>query len=101
MASGLATAGLVMAALAVGAPAAWATVQDGEAGEAAAPAAPAPVHVLVRAERLIVRPGETRENTSVLITDGRIVAIGPELAAPEGATVVEGPVVCAGFIDPW
>ncbi|MCB9902777.1 MAG: amidohydrolase family protein [Planctomycetes bacterium] len=101
VASGLATAGLVMAALAVGAPAAWAAVQDGEAGEAAAPAEPAPVHVLVRAERLIVRPGEVRENTSVLITDGRIVAIGPELAAPEGATVVEGPVVCAGFIDPW
>lgn len=102
VASRLATAGLVMAAMSVGgSAAARATVQDGEAAAEVAPERAAPVHVLVQATRLIVRPGEERENTSVLITDGRIVAIGPDLAAPEGATVVQGEVVCAGFIDPW
>lgn len=109
VASRLAVAGLAMTALSVGGAAAWAAasgpalaliVQDGEAAEDAQAEA-APVHVLVQAARLIVRPGEELENTSVLITDGRIVAIGADLAAPEGATVVEGAVVCAGFIDPW
>jgi imidazolonepropionase-like amidohydrolase len=111
VASRLATAGLAMAALAVGSasadaaatemsPLATAAPQDDESADEVAEEA-APVHVLVKASRLIVRPGEELENTSVLITDGRIVSIGAELEAPEGATLVEGAVVCAGFIDPW
>jgi len=111
VASRLATAGLAMAALAVGStsasaaatemspPATAAPQDDASADEVAEESAP--VHVLVKASRLIVRPGEELENTSVLITDGRIISIGAELEAPEGATVVEGAVVCAGFIDPW
>ena len=108
LANGLATAGLAMAALAVGSVPAdaatsrayWLDDEEDVATEEAAPEEP-PVQILVRAERLIVRPGEERENVSVLITDGRIVAIGADLEAPEGATVVQGAVVCAGFIDPW
>jgi imidazolonepropionase-like amidohydrolase len=61
----------------------------------------APPPVLVRAERLIVRPGEVVENGAVLIQDGRIVAVGKGLTAPEGARELEGRVVCAGFVDAW
>ena len=114
VASGLASAGLMMTAwswttgtatarpMGTAEPATtprFVLVQDEE--EAEAPPAAEPNHVFVRAERLILSPGEERASTSVLITDGRIVAIGADLEAPEGATLVEGPVVCAGFIDPW
>lgn len=57
---------------------------------------------MVRAERLVVRPGQVRENASVLVRDGRIVRVGgADLALPEGATEVRGSVVCASFLDPW
>ena len=56
---------------------------------------------VVRAEKLIVRPGDVRENTSVLIRDGKILQIGSGIVVPEGATEVKGAVVCASFIDPW
>ncbi|HVS17094.1 MAG TPA: amidohydrolase family protein [Planctomycetota bacterium] len=57
--------------------------------------------VLVRAERLYVRPGEVVEDGAVLIQDGRIVAVGKGLSAPEGARELSGRVVCAGFVDAW
>lgn len=57
--------------------------------------------LLIRAERVITRPGDVLENASVLVRDGRITAVGPDLEAPEGARVVEGAVVCAGFFDTW
>ena len=57
--------------------------------------------LLIRAERVIVRPGEELENAAVLVQDGRIAAVGIGLEAPEGARVVEGEVVCAGFVDCW
>ena len=64
--------------------------------------APAPSPALVlRAKRVIVRPGKVLENASVLVENGRIVAVGAELTVPENAQVVEGEVVCAGFIDAW
>lgn len=56
---------------------------------------------LVKAEKVIVRPGKTLENASVLIVNGRITAVGTDLEAPEGAEVLEGKVVCAGFLDVW
>ncbi|MCK6445704.1 MAG: amidohydrolase family protein [Planctomycetes bacterium] len=56
---------------------------------------------LIRAEKLIVRPGKVEERTAVLVQDGRIVAIGEHLTAPEGAREIDGKVVCAGFIDAW
>ena len=57
--------------------------------------------VLIRAEKLVVRPGVEMAGASVLVHDGVIAAVGKDLEAPEGAKVVEGAVVCAGFIDPW
>lgn len=57
--------------------------------------------VLIRAERVILRPGQELANASLWIEDGVIVAIGTDLVAPEGARVIEGRVVCAGFVDAW
>lgn len=69
---------------------------------AAEPQAPAPEpSLLVRAEKVIVRPGVELENASILIQRGRIVAVGADVTAPEGATVLEGRVVSAGFVDAW
>jgi len=57
--------------------------------------------VLIRAERVILRPGQELTNASLWIEGGVIVAIGTDLPAPEGARVIEGRVVCAGFVDAW
>lgn len=57
--------------------------------------------LLVRGEKVYVRPGRVIENGAVLIQDGVVINVGRELQAPEGARVVEGKVVCAGFIDAW
>jgi imidazolonepropionase-like amidohydrolase len=57
--------------------------------------------VFIRAARVIKRPGEVLENASVLVREGKIVAVGFDLKKPEGAREIEGKVVCAGFIDPW
>lgn len=64
-------------------------------------AMPARETILVRAEHVIVRPGHVLDGAQVLVRDGRIVAVGSDLEAPEGARVIEGRWVCAGFIDPW
>lgn len=64
-------------------------------------ATPARETILVRAEHVIVRPGRVLDGAQVLVRDGRIVAVGTDLEAPEGARVIEGRYVCAGFIDPW
>ena len=56
---------------------------------------------LIRAEKVIVRPGEVLENTDVLVRDGRILQLGQGIALPEGAKEVRGAVVCASFIDVW
>lgn len=56
---------------------------------------------VIRAEKLIVRPGHVLENTSVLVREGEIVQVGADIEVPEGATEVKGAVVCASFIDPW
>jgi len=75
-------------------------VQAGPAVQAEPGAEEAAVFV-IRAAELHLRPGEVRENTSVLVRDGRILQIGADIAPPEGAQVIEGAVVCAAFIDPW
>ena len=54
----------------------------------------------IRSDRIIVRPGEEISG-AVLIQDGRIIAVGPGLPAPEGARTLEGAVVCAGYLDAW
>jgi len=61
-----------------------------------------PREVLVlRAEKVIVRPGQVLEGASVLIEDGLITQVGKIVTPPEGAREIRGKVVCAGFIDPW
>jgi imidazolonepropionase-like amidohydrolase len=80
---------------------AGAATQDGGVTQDAE-AAPAPeTAILVRAGRLILRPGRELQDTAVLIQGGRIAAIGADLPVPEGAQVLEGAVVCPGFIDGW
>src|SRR5262245_30174602 len=61
----------------------------------------APEVLYVRAERLIVRPGVELEGASILVRDGRIAAVGKDLAKPDGARELSAPVVCAAFLDPW
>jgi len=55
----------------------------------------------IHAQRLIVRPGEELSNAALLVRDGRIIAVGSDVVAPEGAREITGEVACAGFIDPW
>lgn len=57
--------------------------------------------LLIKAERLIVSPGEELENVTVLVDQGRIVQIGKDVESPTDARTLEGKVVCAGFIDSW
>ncbi len=57
--------------------------------------------LFLRANKVIVSPGKSLDNMSLLVRDGRIVAMGSELSAPEGAQTIEGEVICAAFIDPW
>jgi imidazolonepropionase-like amidohydrolase len=57
--------------------------------------------LVVKAERLIVRPGDELSNGMLLIEQGVIVAVGQDLPVPEGSRVLEGKVACAGFVDPW
>jgi imidazolonepropionase-like amidohydrolase len=73
-------------------------------GAPGVPAAPAPAQdesLWIRAERVIVRPGVELADAAILVERGVIVAIGPEVEAPEGARRIEGAVACAGFVDPW
>jgi imidazolonepropionase-like amidohydrolase len=69
--------------------------------EGATPASPGAGALIVRGEKIVVRPGEELENASVLVQDGRIVAVGANLEAPEGAREIRGKVVCPGFVDAW
>jgi len=57
--------------------------------------------LFVKAHRVIVRPGEELADAALLIRAGHIVAVGKDLAAPEGARTLEGEVACAGFVDAW
>ncbi|MBM3975453.1 MAG: amidohydrolase family protein [Planctomycetes bacterium] len=57
--------------------------------------------LLIRAKRLLTRPGEELANADVLVRDGAIVGVGKGLVAPEGTRTLEADVVCAGFLDPW
>jgi len=75
--------------------------QDDAAAESDAALGEDDPAVLIRAEKLIVRPGRVLTDVSVLVRGGVIVAVGPDLTAPEGATEIQGAVVCAGFIDAW
>tara|TARA_R110002126_G_scaffold6119_14_gene32306 strand:+ start:6891 stop:8294 length:1404 start_codon:yes stop_codon:yes gene_type:complete len=80
-------------------------VVEGEKPEEAAPEEvalePLAPGIVLRGERVILRPGKVLENASVHVRDGVIVAVGSSIDVPEGAQVIEGKVICAGFLDPW
>ena len=63
--------------------------------------AAAPKSFLLKADKVIVRPGKVLEPGSVLIQGGKILAVGQDLEAPEGAEVLQGKVICPSFLDPW
>jgi len=68
----------------------------------AAPSPPAQGDIVaVRAHKLHVSPGKVLEDATLLIRAGVIVQVGNDLEVPEGARLIEGDVVCAGFMDPW
>lgn len=73
--------------------------QDEE--EAAPAAAPEPAPVLIRAAKAVLAPGDERENVDILIRGERIAAVGAGLEVPEGAQVIEAPMVTTGLIDSW
>lgn len=68
----------------------------------ASSAKPLGVHALVNA-RLIISPGHTIENGTLIVRDGRIEAVGLHIRVPMEARVhdMEGRTVHAGFIDPY
>jgi imidazolonepropionase-like amidohydrolase len=61
---------------------------------------PASVHALVGG-RIVVKPGQEIEKGTIVLRDGRIVAVGAEVAVPEEARVhdMAGTTIYAGFID--
>jgi imidazolonepropionase-like amidohydrolase len=60
-------------------------------------------NLVVSNARIIVKPGQTIENGSIVVTNGRVSSVGPGAPAgvPRGATVIDGTgmTVIAGFID--
>lgn len=63
---------------------------------------PPGTHALVGA-RVFTQPDTSFSNATVVIRDGRIAAIGPEVTPPADARVwdLSGRTVYAGFIDPY
>jgi imidazolonepropionase-like amidohydrolase len=91
---------LLVAAFAV-----WAMTGTPFAAEILAPGfRPEPLgsHALVGG-RVVQRPGQVLTNATILIRDGTIQAVGPDLAVPPDARVwdLHGLTVYAGFIEPY
>lgn len=57
--------------------------------------------LFIRAQKVYARPDRVLEGVNLLVEDGKVVAIGADLKAPEKVRTVEAKVVCAGFIDSW
>jgi len=57
--------------------------------------------VLIRNATLLTAAGPEQEHASILFADGKILAVGPEIAAPPDVTVVDGTgkFVTPGVID--
>ncbi len=62
---------------------------------------PATQTLLLKAARIYLNPDDVVESAAVLIEHGRISAIGADLTAPEGATIIDVPdgTITAGLID--
>ena len=63
---------------------------------------PPGVHALVGA-RVVLKPGLTNENATILIRDGKIEAVGQNISPPADARiwVMKGKTIYAGFIDSY
>lgn len=61
---------------------------------------PASAHALVGG-RVVVKPGQELEKGTIVLRDGRIVAVGADVAVPADARVhdMAGTTIYAGFID--
>lgn len=57
--------------------------------------------LLLKGGRAYTVSGDVIDGGSVLVTDGRIAAVGTDVAVPEGARVIDvaGKSVCPGFVD--
>ncbi len=60
------------------------------------------VHALVGA-KVVTKPGEVLEKATVLLRDGHIEAVGPNLKIPEDARVrdLTGKILYPGFVEPY
>lgn len=60
-----------------------------------------PVRIAIRNARIVPVQGEVIENGTILIEEGKIKAIGKNVAIPSGATVIDGTgkVVIPGLVD--
>ncbi len=56
-----------------------------------------------RNARVVVSPDRTIDGATLLVDDGRVVAVGPDVRVPAGADEVDlgGKTVYPGFIDPY
>src|SRR5439155_11404663 len=63
---------------------------------------PLGVHALAGG-KVVIKPGEVLEHATIVIRDGFIQAVGPEVAPPADARVwdLKGLTIYAGFIDPY
>ncbi|MBS1722173.1 MAG: amidohydrolase family protein [Armatimonadetes bacterium] len=71
---------------------------------AKAPArAPAPMTYLLKGARVVVKPGTVLEGASILLKDGKIVAVGNNVSAPLGAETIDctGLTAYAGLVHPY
>src|SRR5262245_16098634 len=57
---------------------------------------------MIRNTRIVTVSGATIPNGNILIQEGKIAAVGPNIPAPKGATVIDGKGLTAypGMIDP-
>jgi len=57
---------------------------------------------VIRNTKIVTVSGATIPNGNILIQDGKIAAVGPNIPAPKGATVIDGKGLTAypGMIDP-
>jgi imidazolonepropionase-like amidohydrolase len=83
----------------------WIGLRPGGAEELLPPGyrpLPLGVHALAGGN-VVVRPGEIIEGGVIVIRDGRIQAVGKDLAPPADARVwnMKGMTIYAGFIDPY
>jgi imidazolonepropionase-like amidohydrolase len=72
------------------------------ASRASVESAPAPAPILLRGATIMTAAGPTISRGDVLVQDGRIAAVGAELAAPAGVETIDlaGRWITPGIIDP-